>query len=587
MTVFRVWAPAASRVEVRIEPEGSRHATSPVGDRGWHEVDVAAAPAGTDYRLILDGGPAVPDPRSPWQPAGVHGPSRVVDHDAFSWTDHGWRGSHLPSAVFYELHVGTFSPEGTFDGVIARLDHLVALGIDTLELLPVAEFPGTRGWGYDGVDLYAPHHAYGGPDGLKRLVDACHARGLAVVMDVVYNHLGPAGNYLGRFGPYFTDRYTTPWGAAVNLDGEGSDEVRSFFVDNAVMWLRDYHVDGLRLDAIHGFVDSSATHFLEQLGLAVEELAASLGRALFLIAESDLNDPRVVRRREVGGYAMDAQWSDDFHHALHAVLTGEDEGYYGDFGTLGQLATAWQRAFVYAGEYSPYRGRRHGAPTAGLSGHRFLGYLQNHDQVGNRAAGERSAALMTTDRLKVAAALVLTAPLLPLLFQGEEWGAGTPFYYFTDHDDPDLGRAVSEGRRKEFAYFGWGPDDFPDPQDPATFTRSRLDWGEVDKEPHRELLDWHRRLICLRRETPALNDGRLDRVRTNHDEQAGWLVMERGAVVIACNFGCEPARLAVRGTLLLASGGTVSLEGGTLQLSPDSVAIVESAATDGEVAGVV
>lgn len=578
MTTFRVWAPVASRLEVALEGGGGRHEMHAVGERGWYEVELAATPVGTDYRFVVDGRLAAPDPRSCWQPDGVNGPSRVFDHDAFGWTDGSWRGIHLPSAIFYELHVGTFSPEGTFDAAIGRLDHLVELGIDAVELLPVAEFPGTRGWGYDGVDLYAPHHAYGGPTGLKRLVDACHRRGLAVVLDVVYNHLGPAGNYLGAFGPYFTDRYTTPWGSAVNLDGEGSDEVRAFFIDNAEMWLRDYHVDGLRLDAIHGFVDTSATHFLEQLGVAVEQLGASLGRPLFLVAESDLNDPRVVRTRELGGYGMNAQWSDDFHHALHAVLTGEREGYYVDFGTLSQLAVAYERAFVYSGEYSMHRGRRHGASTFGLSGHRFLGYLQNHDQVGNRALGERSAALMATERLKVAAALVLTAPFLPLLFQGEEWGATSPFQYFTDHDDLELGRAVSEGRRREFASFGWDPVTVPDPQDPATFARSRLEWGEIEQQPHGDLLEWHRRLIRLRRDMPALNDGRLDRVRTFHNDEAGWLVVERGAVVIACNLGVEPVRLTVPGKLLLASHLAVSCEADTLSLGPDSVAIIESPA---------
>jgi maltooligosyltrehalose trehalohydrolase len=546
------------------------------GDRGWYQADVSAAAAGSDYRFVLDGGHALPDPRSAHQPEGVHGPSRVVDHAAFGWTDHAWRGVHLPSAVIYELHVGTFTPEGTFDGAITRLDHLVDLGVDVVELLPVNEFSGSRGWGYDGVNLYAPHHAYGGPDGLKRLVDACHRRGIGVVMDVVYNHLGPAGNYLARYGPYFTDRYVTPWGQAVNLDGPGSDGVRRFFVDNAVMWLEDYHCDGLRLDAVHAILDASATHLLEELSVRVEELAARLGRHLFLVAESDLNDPRVVRRREVGGYGIDAQWSDDFHHALHSVLTGETTGYYRDFGTMAALATALERAFVHAGGYSPYRQRRHGRLDAGLSGHRFLGYSQNHDQVGNRAAGERTAALVSSARLKVAAALVLTSPFLPLLFQGEEWGAMTPFQYFTDHEDPDLGRAVSAGRRQEFAAFGWDPADVPDPQDPATFERSKLDWSELARHPHRELLDWYRRLIRLRREVPELADGRLDRLRTTHDEEGRWLVVLRGRVTIACNLGAGDVRLPAAGRLLVASEASVSVDEGSVLLPPDSVALLSS-----------
>ncbi|HEX9969988.1 MAG TPA: malto-oligosyltrehalose trehalohydrolase, partial [Acidimicrobiales bacterium] len=381
---FEVWAPAATRVEVEVG--GARVPMAPVPGRpGRWAAEVEDAGPGVAYAFVLDGGEPVPDPRSPSQPEGVFGPSVVVDHTAFPWTDTGWRGIHLPSAVLYELHVGTFTPEGTFEAVIEKLDHLVDLGVTAVELLPVNEFSGTRGWGYDGVDLWAPHHHYGGPEGLKLLVDACHHRGLGVILDVVYNHLGPAGNYLGQFGPYFTDRYHTPWGDAVNLDGPGSDEVRAFFVDNACMWLRDYHFDGLRIDAVHALVDTSATHLLEEMAVAVERLAAEQGRPLFLIAESDLNDPRVVRRREVGGYGIDAQWSDDFHHALHAVLTGERDGYYADFGSLGQLAKSLRQAYVYDGGYSPHRRRRHGRSPAGLPPTRFLGYLQNHDQVGNRA----------------------------------------------------------------------------------------------------------------------------------------------------------------------------------------------------------
>ena len=569
MTAFRVWAPAAGKAEVEVT--GTRVAMTSTGERGWFEVEVPEADAGSDYRFALDGGDPLPDPRSAHQPQGVHGPSRVVDHTAFPWTDEGWRGAHLPSAVVYELHVGTFTPEGTFDAVITRLDHLVSLGVDVVELLPVNQFAGNRGWGYDGVDLYAPHHGYGGPDGLKRLVDACHGRGIGVVMDVVYNHLGPSGNYLAHFGPYFTDRYATPWGRAVNLDGPGSEEVRRFFVDNAAMWLEHYHCDGLRLDAVHSIVDTSAVHLLEQLAQRDEDLSARLRRPLFLVAESDLNDPRVVRRREVGGYGIDAQWSDDFHHALHAVLTGETVGYYQDFGRMDQLATALRRAFVYAGEYSAYRRRPHGRLDQGLGGHRFLAYSQNHDQVGNRARGERSSGLMSQGRLKVAAALVLASPFVPMLFQGEEWGATTPFQYFTDHEDPDLGRAVSVGRRREFAAFGWSPDDVPDPQDPATFERSRLDWSEPGREPHRGLLDWYRLLIELRRKLPELTEGRLDRVRTRYHEDGRWLVLERGAVAVACNLGQSEVRLPVAGRLVAASDPEVGADGTAVGLPPDSV----------------
>lgn len=572
MTAFGVWAPAAGRVEVEVR--GGRTPMVPDGDRGWHRAEVDGVGPGDDYRFVVDGD-ALPDPRSPWQPDGVHGPSRLVDHGAFAWTDHGWGGVHLPSAVLYELHVGTFSAGGTFDGLTERLDHLVDLGVDAVELMPVNEFPGRRGWGYDGVDLFAPHHAYGGPDGLKRLVDACHRRGLGVVLDVVYNHLGPAGNYLSRFGPYFTDRYRTPWGEAVNLDGPGSEEVRAFVVDNALMWLRDYHLDGLRLDAVHGLVDTSATHVLEQLHVAVERLGAALGRPLFLIAESDLNDPRVVRRPEVGGYGVDAQWSDDLHHALHAVLTGERSGYYSDFGSMADVASALRQGFVYGGRYSAHRGRPHGRVDPALPGWRLLGYLQTHDQVGNRARGERIGALASPGRLKVGAALVLTSPFVPMLFAGEEWAASTPFPYFTDHEDPELADAVRRGRRAEFASFGWDPQDIPDPQDPETFAAARLDWDELRGEPHASILDWYRRLIDLRRRTPALRDGRLDAVVTRHDDAARWLVVERGPVTVAANIGWAEARVEAVGDLVLASDPAVEARhDGTVALPPDTVAVV-------------
>jgi maltooligosyltrehalose trehalohydrolase len=529
---FRLWAPKATTVEIALT---NRRIPMMLCAGGWWIVDVPAAGPETEYSFILDNSPPLPDPRSACQPQGVHGPSRVIDHQAFAWTDERWQPGPLSSAMLYELHIGTFTPAGTFEAAIEHLDHLVELGITHVELMPVAEFSGIRGWGYDGVDLYAPHHGYGGPEGLKRLVNAAHSKGLAVLLDVVYNHLGPAGNYLERFGSYFTNRHHTPWGQAVNLDGLGSDKVRRFFCDNALMWLRDYHMDGLRLDAVHALIDTSAVHFLEQLAAEVHTLEAQLGRHLVLIAESDLNDPRVVRPSEIGGYGLAAQWSDDFHHALHTVLTGERAGYYGDFGTLADLAQALTNAFVYDGRYSRFRDRRHGRPATSLSGHRFFSYLQNHDQIGNRAKGERSSHLVSPGRLKIAAALVLTSPFVPLLFHGEEWGASTPFQYFTDHEDPELGRAVREGRRSEFAAFGWSAEEVPDPQDPATFARSRLDWRELAHEPHASILDWHRRLIRLRRQLPALADGRMDQVHVRFDEDEHWLVLERGPVTVACN----------------------------------------------------
>ncbi|MGH2774033.1 MAG: malto-oligosyltrehalose trehalohydrolase [Actinomycetota bacterium] len=572
MTELSLWAPNATRVEATV-----RGRTIPMkrAERGWWRAGTRLE-HGDDYAFSLDGGDARPDPRSPWQPEGVHGPSRHVDHSRFVWSDAHWRSPSLSSAVIYELHVGTFTPEGTFEAAIERLDHLAALGITAIELLPVHEFAGERGWGYDGVDLYAPHHAYGGPHDLKKLVDASHASGLAVIQDVVYNHLGPSGNYLGEFGPYFTDRYRTPWGDAVNFDDSGSSEVRSFFIDNALMWLRDYHFDGLRVDAVHTMFDRSAVHFLEELTTRVRAYAAYARRSHWVIAESDLNDPRLVRSTEAGGFGLDAQWSDDFHHALHALLTREHNGYYSDFGTVEQLATALKNAFVYAGRYSAFRERKHGRPTTGLPGGRFLGYLQNHDQVGNRAAGERLTLLASPGLLKVGAALVLTAPFVPMLFMGEEWGASTPWLYFTDHD-PELGRAVSEGRRREFEAFGWRPEDVPDPQDEETFARSRLDWSESQRGPHTELLNWHRALIGLRGSKPDLLDDDLAAVSVRYDEGARWLVLERGAITVACNLGPKPAEVPLpssrRVSVLLTSAHEPGADAGAIRLPAESVTI--------------
>ncbi len=574
MSTLRVWAPLANRVNAVVD-DGSVP-MAPDGDGGWWSVELDVPSTG--YRFSVDGGPPRPDPRSGYQPEGVDGPSHAVDHAGFSWSDDAWSGVHLPSAVIYEVHVGTFSAEGTFEGAIAHLDHLVDLGITAVELMPVAEFSGDRGWGYDGVDLYAPHHAYGGPDGLKRLVDACHARRLGVILDVVYNHVGPAGNYLMEFGPYFTDCCSTPWGDAINLDGPHSGGVRDFFIDNALMWLRDYHCDGLRLDAVHAFTDRSAVHFLSELAGRVAELAAHLGRPLFVIAESDLNDPRLVCPPLAGGYGLTAAWSDEFHHALHAALTGDTSGYYEDFGSLTQVAKAFGQAYVDDGVWSPHREWVHARPPTGVSGGRFVVFMQNHDQVGNRAAGERSAALMSTGRLKIAAALVLLSPFVPLLFQGEEWGTSTPFQYFTDHPDPELGRAVSDGRRREFSYFGWRPEDVPDPQHRSTFARSMLDWTELDDPRHHEMAGWYRDLIRLRRAVPVLTDGRLETVRATADDAAGWLAVEHGPVAVVANIGPLAATVALSrpsGQVLLASDSNqVRLDGDTVHVGADVAAVL-------------
>ena len=534
MTRFEVWAPEAGRVE--LESGGLLTALT-AGERGWWAAEVPELGPGADYAFRLDGGPPLPDPRSRWQPSGVHGPSRVYDHRAFEWTDHAWRGRPLPGSVLYELHIGTFTPEGTFDAAIGRLDHLVALGVDVVEVMPVAAFPGRHGWGYDGVHLWAVHEPYGGPDGLKRFVDACHRRGLAVVLDVVYNHLGPSGNYLGRYGPYFTDAYRTPWGAAVNVDQPGSDEVRAFVVGNALMWLRDYHLDGLRLDAVHAIQDRRAVHILEELATEVARLTAELGRELFLIAESDLNDPRLITAADAGGYGLTAHWNDDFHHALHALLTGERQGYYADFGAPEALAKVMTRAYFHDGGWSSFRGRHHGRPVdlSRTSGHRFVVFQQNHDQIGNRAAGDR----VPGELLKIGAAALLTSAFTPMLFMGEEWGATTPWCYFTDHQEPELAEAVRRGRRAEFARHGWDPATVPDPQAVETFRRSALDWSELDKPEHAELLEWYRSLIALRRARPELTDPRLASVQV--EIEGSRFVITRGRTTILI----DPVRRAV------------------------------------------
>ena len=575
MTTLRVWAPLPKTVEVQTD--GGRHPLTPLHD-GWWAAEIGGP--GTDYALVLDGGDPRPDPRSAWQPHGVHGPSRVVDHSAFPWTDGAWRGVPLPGGVLYELHVGTFTPEGTFDAAIDRLDHLVDLGVSAVELLPCNAFAGERGWGYDGVAWFAVHDPYGGPEGLKRFVDAAHARGIGVVMDVVYNHLGPAGNYLPEFGPYLTEAHTTPWGAAVNLDQPGSDQVRRFILDSALAWLRDYHVDGLRIDAVHAFVDERATHLLEELAVEVEALGAQLRKPLFLIAESDLNDPRLVTSREAGGYGLDGQWADDVHHALHANLTGETGGYYGDFAGLPVLAKVLRQVFLHDGTFSTFRNRAHGRPVPPtMPGHPFVVYLQDHDQVGNRATGDRISATLSDGLLAVGAALVLTSPYTPMLWMGEEWGARTPWQFFSDHEG-ELGEAVRNGRRAEFASHGWNTEDVPDPQAEQTFLDSKLDWSEPQSAGHAELLEWTRSLIALRRSRLELSDGRRDRVEVTCDEQDRWLVVRRGRTAVVCNLSGTSAQVPVPGdapSVLLASRPPEKTGAGSLVLAGESVVVVDLA----------
>ncbi|HTA01283.1 MAG TPA: malto-oligosyltrehalose trehalohydrolase [Streptosporangiaceae bacterium] len=571
---FRVWAPAASRVQAEVA--GRLHEMSGSAS-GWWTVAVPDADPQALYAFCLDGGVLLPDPRSLRQPAGPDGPSQRYDQAAFTWSDAGWRGIPLPGSVFYELHIGTFTAGGTFDAAIKQLDHLADLGVTTIELMPVAAFPGRRGWGYDGIGLWAVHEPYGGPDGLKRFVDACHARGLAVVLDVVYNHVG-AGNRLADFGPYFTDVHATPWGPAVNLDQPGADEVRAFIVANALMWLRDYHLDGLRLDAVHALADRGAVHLLEQLATDVHALGARLNRLLVLIAESDANDPRLVTSQEAGGYGLDAQWNDDFHHAVHAAVTGERQGYYGDFGSMAALAKTMTRVFFHDGTWSSFRGRSHGRAVDlfRVPGYRFVGYLQDHDQVGNRATGDRIAASLPADLLRVGAGLVLTAPFTPMVFMGEEWGALTPWQYFTDYQDAALGQAVAAGRRAEFAQHGW-LGEVPDPQDETTFERSRLNWADLHEPRHLDVHAWYRALIELRRREPELTDPDLSRIEASWDEAGRWLLVCRGPLRVVANLGPDTQRVpldAVGGQVLLSSAAGVATIGDALSMPPASFAVV-------------
>jgi maltooligosyltrehalose trehalohydrolase len=586
MPLFSVWAPAAGQVEVEVE--GSRLPMRPAIQPGWWQADVPVI-GETDYAFRLDGGNPLPDPRSPRQPYGPGGMSRTYDHSAFPWTDSGWHGAPLPGAVVYELHVGTFTLEGTLDAAIGRLGHLVDLGVTAVELMPLAAFPGEHGWGYDGISLWAVHEPYGGPDALKRFVDTCHGLGLAAALDVVYNHVGP-GNQLAAFGPYFTSAHMTPWGPAVNLDQPGSDEVRAFVIGNALMWLRDYHLDGLRLDAVHALEDRRAIHLLEELATAVGGLAASVNRSLVLIAESDMNNPRLISPWQAGGYGLDAQWSDDFHHAVHSAVTGERQGYYRDFGSMGALAKTLTRAYFHDGTWSSFRGRSHGRPvdTASVPGYRFVGFLQDHDQVGNRATGDRIAATLASHPLRdgllrVGAGLVLTSPFTPMLFMGEEWGADTPWQYFTDHTDPLLAEAVSNGRRSEFASHGWDASEIPDPQDKETFLRSKLDWAQPGRSPHESLLEWYRSLLALRRARPELTDPRLRQVRVSYDEEARWLLTCRGTLRIAANLGDAAVQIPLEPasqeppTLLIASASDISVTSAEIALPPATFAAVDTA----------
>jgi maltooligosyltrehalose trehalohydrolase len=570
-----VWSPSATRVAVTVD--GTRHDLRQ-GDSGWWHLDGVSIPHGAEYGFLLDDADApLPDPRSRWQPHGVHALSRWYDTRRFHWHDDAWTGKQLAGSVVYELHVGTFTPVGTLDAAINMLDHVVDLGIDFVELLPVNAFAGHHNWGYDGVLWYAVDQSYGGPVAYQRFVDACHGRGLGVIQDVVYNHLGPSGNYLPRFGPYLHPERTSPWGPAVNLD---EPAVRRYVLDNACMWLREYHVDGLRLDAVHALVDPSPKHLLAELAEEVDALSAHLGRPLTLIAESDQNDPMLTTPREAGGLGIHAQWNDDFHHALHVALTGETTGYYGDFEHPDALVKVVTGGFFHDGTYSSFRGRPHGSPIDAdtAATWRLVVAAQNHDQIGNRAAGDRLSASLDDGRLAIAAVLTLTAPFTPMLFMGEEWAATTPWQFFTSHTDPELARATAQGRIDEFARMGWDRSLIPDPQDPATFAASTLDWSELADDRHARFHALYRELLRLRRQRPDLTDPRYTTTSCHHDD-TGRFVIERGTTQIVVNLAAVPVRVDCAGTVLLATDPGVTPVNGGIEMPPNSAAVL--AAADG------
>lgn len=593
----RVWAPRADTVDIVLSggsdgAVGARHPMHPEGD-GWWGWQLTGDVL--DYGFGLDGGDPLPDPRSAWQPHGVHGLSRRFDASAFAWADADWSGPRaghgVLGGVVYELHIGTFTAEGTFDAALRHLDHLADLGVDVVEVMPVSAWNGDHGWGYDGVAPYAVHDAYGGPAAFQRFVDACHSRGLGVCLDAVYNHLGPTGNYLAQFGPYFTDTHSTPWGDAVNLDGEGSAEVRRWIVDNALRWFRDFHVDALRLDAVHELRDDSRPHILAQLSDEVASLAVDLGRSLDLIAESDLNDPIMVTPTADGGFGMTAQWDDDLHHALHVVLTGETQGYYSDFagdndswpvgGPLSVLGKAMSDAFLHDGRYSSFRDDTWGAPVdkSVTSGHRFLAYLQTHDQVGNRATGDRISESITPGQQAIGAALYLLSPYTAMIFMGEEWRASTPFQFFTSFDEKWLADAVREGRRGEFASHGWDENDVPDPQHPQTRAASVLVWQEVSQPEHTAMLDFYRRLIALRRSEPDLASGDLTDSEVRVDDAAQWFALTRGAFVIVANLAEQSQVVPVNGEdveVVASWGAPPMMEADGIRLDGHDVAVLRT-----------
>ena len=549
---FTVWAPEKESMALHIVHPLEREINMERAEWGYFTTEIADVAPGTRYFYKLDGEQDYPDPASHYQPEGVHGPSEVVDHGAHTWRDTAWKNLPLQSLVLYELHVGTFTPEGTFEAIIPALDALAETGINAIEIMPVAQFPGTRNWGYDGVFPYAVQHSYGGPLGLKKLVDACHAKGIAVFLDVVYNHLGPEGNYFGKFGPYFTDCYITPWGDALNFDGAYSDGVREYFANNPLYWLEHFHLDGLRLDAIHTIYDKSAVPIWELMQNKLQVITEQTGKPFYLIAESDLNDPKVIKSPAAGGFGFNAQWLDDFHHALYVLLDEEGQKSYEDFGKMEQLAKAFTDGFVHSGEYVKFRKKSFGRSSAAVPGNHFVNFVQNHDQVGNRVQGERLSVLVSYERQKLAAAALLLAPYIPMLFMGEEYGEDAPFMYFVSHSDPELIKAVQEGRKKEFADFNNGSS-FPDPQAEETFQQSKLQWGKRQQPEHQQLLRWYQALIRLRRTMPALQSFNKADLQAQPLEQKGLLLLRQSGqheqqLLCLFNFSEEELNVSVPAT---------------------------------------
>lgn len=543
---FSVWAPLKEKMLLHMVTPREQVLPMIKNSEGYFTITPENVVPGTQYYFQPEDGKDVPDPASHYQPAGVHGASEVVDHTAFVWEDADWKGIPFEQLVMYELHVGTFTEQGTFEAVIARLDYLTELGVNCIELMPVAQFPGKRNWGYDGVYMYAVQNSYGGPEGLKKLINACHKKGIAVLLDVVYNHLGPEGNYLGGYGPYFTDKYHTPWGDAINFDGAWSDGVRDFFAGNMIHWFTHYHIDGLRADAIHEVYDRGAVPFWEYCHQRVQHLQQQAGRPLYLIAESDLNSPRVVKHPEAGGFGFTAQWLDDLHHALYVLLDKEGQKHYIDFGRMQQLAKAYKDGFVHSGDWVQFRNRRHGASSAGITGNRFVVFSQNHDIAGNRPGGERLSMLVDYKRLQLAAAAILLGPYVPMLFMGEEFGADTPFYFFADHSEEQLRQSLREGRKKEFEAFQWGAEP-PDALDEKVFTDCKLNWQQAEAGQHRLLLNWYKALIGLRKKYALLQNGNKNNIHVTVFEEKGLALLRQDddgiqQLLVLFNFSDAPVR---------------------------------------------